>query len=81
MKDNRKTRVLMAKGIEEYLYPIVNTFAGTLPISSHDAYSLIDTGVTHSCMSEDFMHVCGLIPEVIADLVMSVSTPWGPRSL
>ena len=52
-----------------------------LRILSHDAYDLIDTGATHSCMSKDFVRTCGLIPEEMTDFVMSVSTPLGPSSL
>ena len=52
-----------------------------LCILSHDAYALIDTGATHSCMSEDFVYACGLILEKMTDFLISVSTPLGPSSL
>ena len=47
--------------------PTVDTFAGTLSIASHPAYTLIDTGATHSCMTEEFMNVCGLSAGVVPD--------------
>ena len=50
-------------------------------ISSHVAYILVDTGAIHACISEKFMSVCKLSPEVISDSVMCVSTPFGCESL
>ena len=38
---------------------------------------LIDTGATHLCMSEEFLFVCGLIPESVKDSVMYVNMPLG----
>ena len=35
----------------------------------------------HACISEQFMLVCGLIPEVMTDCVCSVSTPLGASSV
>ena len=37
--------------------PTVDTFAGMLLVASHPACALIDTGATHTCMSEEFMNV------------------------
>ena len=61
--------------------PTVKTFAGTLLVSSHPAYALVDTGATHSCMSDEFRSACGLSDEFVYDLMMCVSTPLGPSSL
>ena len=47
--------------------PTIDTVAGTLPIASHPAYTLIDTGATHNCMSEEFMNACGLSAGVVPD--------------
>ena len=58
----------------------VDTFAGTLLIASHPACALVDTGATHTCMSEEYMSACGLKPEVVSDSVMCVSMPLGPES-
>ena len=61
--------------------PIVDTFAGMLSIASQDAYTLIDTGATHSCMSEEYGSECALLVEVWSDVEMCVSTPLGPGVL
>ena len=61
--------------------PTVDTFAGTLLIASVPAYTLIDTGATHSCMTEDFMNTCGLTADVFPDLAMCINTPLGPGSM
>ena len=53
----------------------MDTFTGTLLIASHPACALVDTGATHTCMSEEYMCVCGLKPEVVSDSVMCVSIP------
>ena len=60
--------------------PTVDTFAGTLFVASHPACALVDTGATHTCMSEEYMFACGLKPEVVSDNVMCVSTPLGSKS-
>ena len=49
-------------------------------VSSLDAYVLGDTGATHACMSEEFMSRCSLTPEVLADCVMHVDTPFNSES-
>ena len=61
--------------------PTVDTFAGTLSIASQDAYTLIDTGATHSCMSEEYRSACALPVEVLSGVEMCISTPLGPGSL
>ena len=61
--------------------PTIDTFAGMLCVSHHDAYALVDTGATRGCMSEEFLHTCGLIAENMTDCMMYVSTPLGPSSL
>ena len=53
--------------------PIVDTFAGTLSIASHPTYTLVDTGATHSCMSEEFMNACGLSADVVPDFQLCVN--------
>ena len=58
----------------------MDTFVGTLSIASHLAYALVDTGATHTCMSEEYMSACGLKPEVVTDSIMCVSTPLGSES-
>ena len=40
--------------------PTIDTLAGTLLVSAHDAYCLIDTGAMHLCIFEEFMTSCGL---------------------
>ena len=44
-------------------------------IFSIDAYVLVDMSAMHAYISEQFMVVCGLIPEVLINYVCSVSTP------
>ena len=61
--------------------PSVDAFAGSMLISSHVAYVLVDTGATHACISKKFMSVCKLSPDVIADSVMYMTTPFGSESL
>ena len=61
--------------------PTVDTLAGTLLIASHSAYVLVDTGATHSCISEEFMNVGALHAEVIPDLAMCINTPLGSSSM
>ena len=51
-----------------------------LLVASHPACALIDTGATHACMFEEFPIECGLVPEVISDAIIHVSTPLGPGS-
>ena len=46
-----------------------------LSITSHSAYVLIDTSVTHSCMLEEYRSACSLTTDVVSELVMCVSTP------
>ena len=53
--------------------PLVDTFVGTMLISSVEAYMLVDTGATHACISEQFMSVRGLIPVVLTDCVYKYS--------
>ena len=53
----------------------VDTFIGTLSIASQDAYALIDTRPTHSCMSEEYKSACTLPLEVLLDVEMCVSSP------
>ena len=60
---------------------MVDTFAGTLSIASQDAYALVDTGATRSCMSEEYRSACALPVEVLANVEMCVSMPLGPGSL
>ena len=57
--------------------PTVDTLAGTLLVSAHDAYCLVDTGATHTCISETFMFACGLSATYISDMSLCVSTPLG----
>ena len=61
--------------------PTVDTLAGILLIASHIAYAFIDTGVTYSCISEEFLIACGMSVEEILGLPMCVNTPLGPSSL
>ena len=61
--------------------PTVDTFAGTLLIASMPAYTLIDTGATHSCMTEEFMNTCGLTADVFPDLAMCINTSLEPGSM
>ena len=61
--------------------PTVETFTGTLSIASHPAYTLVDTGATHSCISDEYRNACGLYAEYVPDYVMCVSTPLGPSSM
>ena len=55
--------------------PTIDTLAGTLLVSAHDAYCLVDTGATHACISETFMSVCGLSACCISDMSLYVNTP------
>ena len=55
----------------------MDTFAGNMIISSCDAYVLVDTGAIHAYISEDFLSVCGLVPEFVKDSIMFVNTPLG----
>ena len=48
--------------------PTVNNFAGTLSIASQDAYTLIDTRATHSCMSEEYKSACTLPVEILTNV-------------
>ena len=41
--------------------PTIDTCAGTFLFASYSAYALVDTGATHSCMSEDFNSTCELL--------------------
>ena len=50
-------------------------------ISFVETYVLVDTGGTHTCISEQFMSMCGWMPEVLTDCVCSVSTPLGVSSV
>ena len=50
-------------------------------IASHSAYALIDTGATHSCISEEFLIACGMSIKEIPGLPMCVNTPLGPSFL
>ena len=61
--------------------PIVDTLAGNVLVSTSDAYALVDTDATHTCISEEFATNCGLPFDVISDAVMSVSTPLGDGSV
>ena len=61
--------------------PTVDTFAGVVSIASHRAYTLVDTGATHSCMFEEFMNACGLSADVVSGFQLCVSTLIGPSSL
>ena len=57
--------------------PTIDTLAGTLLVSTHDAYCLVDTGVTHACISKTFMFACCLSALCISDMSLCVSTPLG----
>ena len=46
-----------------------------LSIAYHFACALIDTGATHICMSEEYLNACGLVPEVLSNVVMFLGTP------
>ena len=61
--------------------PIVDTFVGTLMITSYPAYASIDTSATHSCVSEEYLSTCCLVAKVIFDLAMCVNTPLGLGTL
>ena len=61
--------------------PTVDILAGTLLITSHSAYALIDIGATRSCISEEFMNACELHAEVIPNLVMCINTPLSSGSM
>ena len=60
--------------------PTIDTFAGTFSIASLSTYALVDTGATHSCMSEEFRNVSGLPVKVVSNVAMCVNTPIGPGS-
>ena len=68
-------------GLQYEEAPTVDMFAGEFLIASHPAYVLIDMIATHSCMSEHFMHVCGLSAENIPDLAICINTPVGPNCM
>ena len=59
----------------------MQTFAVTLSVASHPAYTLVDTGATHSCISDEFRNTCGFHDECVPGRVMCISTPLGPNSL
>ena len=81
-KDNNQGKPGMRVfALQQEEAPTVETFAGTLSIASQLAYTLVDTGATHSCMSEDYRSFCDLPVEIVPDSVMCVSTPLGPSSL
>ena len=57
--------------------PTVDTLAGILLVSARDAFCLVDTGATHTCISEEFMSSCGLNAVLLSDVSLCVSTPLG----
>ena len=59
----------------------MDTFAGMLMVASHPVYTLIDTGATHSCLSEEFLSSCDLNVELIPNVAMHVNTPLGSSSM
>ena len=61
--------------------PTIGTFAGMFSITSHFTYALVETGATHSCMSEEFRNACSLNAKVIPYLGMYVNTPLRLSSL
>ena len=77
-KDKRNAQIFSLQYEEA---PTVDTFAGKFSVASYLAYVLIDTGATHSCMSEHFIHVCCSTAENIPDLAMCINTSLGPGSL
>ena len=50
-------------------------FAGSMIISSYDAYVLVDTDAMHTCISEDFLSACLFFLKSVKDSVMYVSMP------
>ena len=52
-----------------------------ITVASQSVYALIDTGATHSCVSEDFLLANGLSAELIPNVAMCVNTPLGSSSL
>ena len=61
--------------------PTVDILARTFIVASHPAYVLIDTGATHSCISEKFLSSCKLHAEVRPNSVMCINTPLGSGSM
>jgi len=61
--------------------PTIETLAGNVSVSTCDAYALIDTGATHTCISKEFATACGLSFDVVANAVICVSTPLGDGSV
>ena len=55
----------------------MDTLAGTLLVSACDAYCLVDTGATHTCISEEFMTSCGLNAVLLSDVSLCVNIPLG----
>lgn len=50
-------------------------------ITSHFAYTLIDMGATHSCMTEEYMSACNLTIDILSDHVMCINTSSGSGSM
>lgn len=61
--------------------PPVDTFVNDMLVSFYDAYVLIDTSTTHTCIFEEFMSVYSLTSKVISDSLMCVNTPLSGGSI
>ncbi|KAL3731174.1 hypothetical protein ACJRO7_028100 [Eucalyptus globulus] len=57
-----------------------NVITGTVLLNDHAAYALFDLGTTHSFITEQFVKLIGLSPELL-ESVVSISTPLKDKVL
>ena len=71
MKDKSGARIFALQYEEEA--PTIDTCAGMFC----SVYTLVDTGASHSCISEECVLACDLTTETLLNVDMRVSTPLG----
>ena len=79
MKDKTGARVFALQYEQEA--PTVDTFAGMISIAFCSIYALVDTGASHSCISEECVLACDLTTETLPNVDMRISTPLGLGSV